>query len=110
MNITALGLERELFSRNVQQVPQGTGTGFVWDTAGHVVTNFHVIQEASGARVTLADQSSYKAELVGAFPDRDIAVLKIAAPAAKLRALPVGSSRDLQVGQQVYAIGNPFGL
>ncbi len=110
VNITALGLERELFSRNVQQVPQGTGTGFVWDTAGHVVTNFHVIQEASGARVTLADQSSYKAELVGAFPDRDIAVLKIAAPAAKLRALPVGSSRDLQVGQQVYAIGNPFGL
>ncbi|RQP23062.1 S1C family serine protease [Piscinibacter terrae] len=110
VNITALGLERDFFSLDVQQVPQGTGTGFVWDVQGHVVTNFHVIQGASGARVTLADQSSYKAELVGAFPDRDIAVLKIAAPAAKLRALPVGSSRDLQVGQKVYAIGNPFGL
>jgi len=110
VNITALGLERDLFSRNVQQVPQGTGTGFVWDTAGHVVTNFHVIQDAAGARVTLSDQSSYKAELVGAFPDRDLAVLKIVAPAGKLKALPVGSSRDLQVGQQVYAIGNPFGL
>jgi S1-C subfamily serine protease len=110
VNITALGLERDFFSRNVQQVPQGTGTGFVWDTQGHVVTNFHVIQEASGARVTLADQTSYKAELVGAFPDRDLAVLKIAAPAVKLKPLPVGSSRDLQVGQQVYAIGNPFGL
>jgi len=110
VNITALGLERDLFSRNVQQVPQGTGTGFVWDTAGHLVTNYHVIQDAAGARVTLSDQSSYKAELVGAFPDRDLAVLKIVAPAAKLKPLPVGSSRDLQVGQQVYAIGNPFGL
>ena len=110
VNITALGLERDLFSLNVQQVPQGTGTGFVWDTQGHIVTNFHVIQEASGARVTLADQTSYKAELVGVFPDRDIAVLKIAAPLSKLRALPVGTSRDLLVGQQVYAIGNPLGL
>ena len=110
VNITALGLQRELFSRNVQQVPQGTGTGVVWDAAGHVVTNFHVIQDASAARVTLADQSTYKAELVGAFPDRDLAVLKIDAPAAKLKPLPVGTSRDLQVGQQVYAIGNPFGL
>ncbi len=110
VNITALGLERDLFSRNVQQVPQGTGTGFVWDTAGHLVTNYHVIQDAAGARVTLSDQSSYKAELVGAFPDRDLAVLKIVAPAGKLKPLPVGSSRDLQVGQQVYAIGNPFWL
>jgi len=110
VNITALGLERDLFSLNVQQVPQGTGTGFVWDAQGHVVTNFHVIQQANAARVTLADQTSYRAELVGAFPDRDLAVLRIAAPAAKLKPLPVGSSRDLQVGQQVYAIGNPFGL
>jgi len=110
VNITALGLERDFFSLDVQQVPQGTGTGFLWDTQGHVVTNFHVIQDASGARVTLADQTTYRAELVGTFPDRDIAVLKIPAPPAKLRALPVGTSRDLQVGQQVYAIGNPFGL
>jgi len=110
VNITALGLERDFFSLNVQQVPQGTGTGFVWDTQGHVVTNFHVIQGASGARVTLADQSSYKAELVGAFPDRDIAVLKIPAPVAKFKPVTVGTSRDLQVGQKVYAIGNPFGL
>lgn len=110
VNITSLGLERELFSRNVQQVPQGTGTGFVWDAQGHIVTNFHVIQGASGARVTLADQSHYAAQLVGVFPDRDLAVLKIEAPADKLRPLPIGSSADLQVGQSVYAIGNPFGL
>ncbi|WP_156373094.1 S1C family serine protease [Pseudorhodoferax sp. Leaf267] len=110
VNITSLALEREMFSLNVQQVPQGTGTGFVWDTQGHIVTNFHVIQNARGARVTLADQSSHAAQLVGVFPDRDLAVLKIDVPAAQLRALPIGRSADLQVGQAVYAIGNPFGL
>jgi len=110
VHITTLATERDFFNRSVQQVPRGTGTGFVWDTAGHIVTNFHVIQEGSGARVTLADQSSWPATLVGAFPDRDLAVLKIAAPASKLPAIPIGSSRDLQVGQKVYAIGNPFGL
>ncbi|MFT3800904.1 MAG: trypsin-like peptidase domain-containing protein [Burkholderiaceae bacterium] len=110
VNITSLGLERDLFSRNVQQVPRGTGTGFVWDAKGHVVTNFHVIENASAARVTLADQTTYRAQLVGAFPDRDLAVLRIDAPAARLRPLPVGTSSDLLVGQKVYAIGNPFGL
>ncbi len=110
VNITAIGFERELFSANVQQVPRGTGTGFVWDERGHVVTNFHVIQEANAAQVTLSDQTGFRAELVGAFPDRDLAVLRIAAPSGKLKPLPLGSSRELQVGQKVYAIGNPFGL
>jgi len=110
VHITTLATERDFFNRSVQQVPRGTGTGFVWDSSGHIVTNFHVIQEGSGARVTLADQSSWPARLVGAFPDRDLAVLKIDAPAAKLPAIPVGISRDLLVGQKVYAIGNPFGL
>jgi S1-C subfamily serine protease len=94
----------------VQEVARGTGTGFVWDAAGHIVTNFHVIQEGSGARVTLLDQSSWPAKLVGAFPDRDLAVLKIDAPRDKLPPIPIGTSRDLQVGQRVFAIGNPFGL
>jgi S1-C subfamily serine protease len=110
VNITAIGFERELFALDVQQVPRGTGTGFVWDERGHIVTNFHVIQEANAARVTLSDQTSYRAELVGVFPDRDLAVLRIDAPRAKLPALPLGSGRELQVGQKVYAIGNPFGL
>ena len=110
VNITALTVERDFFSLNVQQVPRGTGTGFVWDERGHIVTNFHVIQGASAARVTLADQTSYRAELVGAFPDRDLAVLRIDAPKARLPALPIGTSRELQVGQRVFAIGNPFGL
>ena len=110
VHITALGVQRDLFSANVQQVPRGTGTGFVWDGSGHIVTNFHVIQGANGARVTLADQSSFDAKLVGAFPDRDLAVLAIEAPKDKLPPIALGSSRDLLVGQRVYAIGNPFGL
>jgi S1-C subfamily serine protease len=110
VNITSLGVQRDLFSMNVQQVPRGSGTGFVWDERGHIVTNFHVIQGANGARVTLADQSSWDAELVGAFPDRDLAVLRIQAPQDKLPPIALGSSRDLLVGQRVYAIGNPFGL
>ena len=110
VHITTLQTQRDLFSMNVQQVPRGTGTGFVWDERGHIVTNFHVIQGGSGARVTLADQTTVPAALVGAFPDRDLAVLKIELPAAKLPPIPLGSSRELQVGQRVYAIGNPFGL
>ena len=110
VHITTLATQRDLFSMNVQQVPRGAGTGFVWDERGHIVTNFHVIQGGSGARVTLADQTSYPAKLVGAFPDRDLAVLKIEAPATKLPPIALGTSRDLLVGQRVYAIGNPFGL
>jgi S1-C subfamily serine protease len=110
VNITTLETTRELFSMNVMQVPRGTGSGFIWDERGHVVTNFHVIQGASAAKVTLADQSQWQAELVGAFPDRDLAVLRIRAPREKLRPVSLGTSRDLVVGQRVYAIGNPFGL
>ncbi len=110
VHITSLGVQRDLFSMNVQQVPRGTGTGFVWDAAGHIVTNYHVIQGANGARVTLADQSTYEAQLVGAFPDRDLAVLRIEAAKEKLPPIALGTSRDLLVGQRVYAIGSPFGL
>jgi S1-C subfamily serine protease len=111
VNITALTVQRDFFSLDVEQVPAGTGTGFVWDDQGHIVTNFHVIQGASAARVTLADQSTHRAELVGAFPDRDLAVLKISLPKSRpLPALPLGASKDLLVGQRVFAIGNPFGL
>jgi len=110
VHITTLAAQRDLFSLNVQQVPRGTGTGFVWDDQGHIVTNFHVIQGATAARVTLADQTSHDAELVGAFPDRDLAVLRIKAPREKLPPILLGTSRDLIVGQRVFAIGNPFGL
>ncbi len=92
------------------EIPEGTGTGFIWDTDGHVVTNFHVIRNASGAHVSLADNTSWKAKLVGYEPDKDLAVLKIDATPGQLKPLPIGSSEDLQVGQKVFAIGNPFGL
>ena len=110
VHITTLAQQRDFFSRNVTEVPSGTGSGFLWDDQGHIVTNFHVIRGASAAKVTLSDQSAYDAKLVGVDPDRDLAVLRIAAPREKLSPVPMGSSRDLLVGQTVYAIGNPFGL
>src|SRR6266576_815207 len=110
VNITAIGVEQDLFSLNLYQIPQGTGSGFVWDTNGDIITNFHVIQNADAAQVTLADQSNWKAQVVGAAPDKDLAVLRIDAPASRLHPIPIGTSKDLQVGQSVYAIGNPFGL
>src|SRR5438034_2799319 len=110
VNITAIGVEQDLFSLNVIQIPKGTGSGVVWDTNGNVITNFHVIQNADAAQVTLADQSNWKARVVGVAPDKDLAVLRIDAPATRLRPIPIGTSKDLQVGQGVFAIGNPFGL
>ena len=100
----------DVWTRNVFSVPQGTGSGFIWDDAGHVVTNLHVIRGASEASVKLADGSDYRASLVGASPAHDIAVLKIGVGAKRTRAVPVGESSTLRVGQKVFAIGNPFGL
>jgi protease Do-like 1, chloroplastic len=108
--ITTLAMRRDFFTLNVAEIPQGTGSGFVWDEQGHIVTNFHVIQEADRAQVTLADRTTWDATLVGVAPTKDLAVLHIDAPAGKLRPLPVGSSEDLRVGQSVLAIGDPFGL
>jgi S1-C subfamily serine protease len=108
--ITTVQHVRDFWSRNVMRVPQGTGSGFMWDGDGHVVTNYHVIQGAQEALITLADQRSYPASLVGASPEHDLAVLKIDVPVDAPPALPIGSSADLRVGQNVYAIGNPFGL
>ena len=109
--ITTLQQRVNLWTRNVSEIPQGTGSGFLWDDAGHVVTNFHVVRGASGAQVTLNDHSTYKAELVGVAPNQDLAVLRISAPKDKLAKIPwVGKSAELLVGQKVYAIGDPFGL
>lgn len=108
--ITTSNVRRDFFNRNIMEVPRGTGSGFVWDKKGHIVTNYHVIQGADKAQVTLADHSSWEASLVGVAPEKDLAVLKINAPGDKLAGLPVGESDNLRVGQTVLAIGNPFGL
>lgn len=108
--VTSIALRRGLFSLNAVEIPQGTGSGFIWDQDGRIVTNYHVISDASRIQVTMADHSSWKAVLVGAAPDKDLAVLQIGAPKHLLRPIAVGESKDLLVGQKVFAIGNPFGL
>ena len=108
--ITTSNLRRDYWTRNITEIPRGTGSAFVWDKKGHVITNYHVIQGAHRAQVTLADQSTWDAEVVGTAPDKDLAVLKIKTPKKQLIPIPVGTSDDLLVGQSVYAIGNPFGL
>ena len=99
----------DYWTRNVFEVPAGSGSGFVWDDQGHVVTNFHVVQDADSAKVTLGD-AEFEATIIGAARDQDLAVLRIKAPRERLAPIRVGTSADLQVGQKVYAIGNPFGL
>ena len=99
-----------LWTRNVTSVPRGNGSGFIWDDLGHVVTNNHVIEGASEARVRLNDGRSYRAVLVGRSPAHDLAVLRINVPFDRRPAVPIGTSADLRVGQKVFAIGNPFGL
>jgi len=108
--ITTKALVRDRWTRNVFTVPRGTGSGFIWDQAGHVVTNFHVIQGASEATVRLSDGSDYRAALVGASPSHDIAVLRNGIGFKRPPPVPLGTNSDLTVGQQVFAIGNPVGL
>jgi len=108
--ISTQTVSRDRFSLNTFQIPRGAGTGFIYDTEGHIVTNHHVAAPGANWKVTLADHSQWDARLVGFAPDKDLAVLKIDAPESQLKPLAVGSSKDLQVGQKVFAIGNPFGL
>ena len=100
----------DAWSRNIFSVPSGTGSGFIWDDSGHIITNLHVVKGASEATVRLADGRDYKASLVGASPAHDIAVLKIGIGFQRPAPVPIGTSNDLKVGQKVFAIGNPFGL
>ncbi|MEC4672600.1 MAG: trypsin-like peptidase domain-containing protein, partial [Nitrospirota bacterium] len=108
--ITNTALRRDFWSLNTFEVPQGSGTGFIWNNQGHIVTNFHVIYGADSIQVILSDQSSYDARVVGVDPDHDLAVLQIQSPLKSLQPMKVGTAHDLRVGQKVLAIGNPFGL
>ena len=110
VHVTSTTLRRGFFSRNVQEVPQGSGSGFIWDKNGLVVTNYHVIHGANRLIVELYDKSQWDAQVIGIAPEKDLAVLRIEAPAEVLFPLPTGDSSELEVGRKVLAIGNPFGL
>ncbi len=103
-------LQWDWFTDNTYEIPQGAGSGFIWDNQGHIVTNFHVVFQADRIEVILENQKSYPAKVVGLSPNHDLAVLKINAPDEKLQPVAIGESSDLQVGQHTIAIGNPFGL
>ncbi len=120
VHITTVDLRRDPFRLNVMRIPSGTGTGFVWNTEGHIVTNYHVIEPIldqrdptrtrGELRVAMTDGNAFGAQVVGVAPEYDLAVLRIDAKEGALRPIPVGTSQDLLVGQSVFAIGNPFGL
>ena len=108
--ITTRERQVNFWTMSVVEVPRGSGSGFIWDREGHIVTNYHVIQGAESAEVLFSDHSAYTATLVGISPDHDLALVKVKAPVEILIPLPVGTSHDLQVGQKTFAIGSPFGL
>jgi len=110
VHITNKGLRRDFFSFTVRQVPRGTGSGFLWDDQGHVVTNFHVVYKANEIEVRLQDGRRYDARVVGVDPDHDVALLRINPANLNISPVMIGNSSDLRVGQKVLAIGNPFGL
>src|SRR6185503_2375222 len=91
-------------------VAKNAGSGFVWDTHGHIVTNYHVVEGARDVKVQLDAAKPYAARVVGVAPDYDLAVVKLTEIPPGLRALPLGASSELRIGQSVYAIGNPYGL
>lgn len=110
VSIKNASLQWDWYSANIYEIPRGAGSGFIWDEEGHIVTNFHVIYRADRIHVTLADRKNYDAKVVGIAPNHDLAVLKVDAPKELLKPIPVGTSRDLKVGQRALSIGNPFGL
>lgn len=110
VNITNSRLVRSNYSLNPQEVPQGSGTGFIWNKEGYIVTNFHVVQQAERVTVTMHNGTTYDAIPIGADPDKDLAVVKIDASGIELHPVIPGDSSLLEVGRKVIAIGNPFGL
>jgi len=108
--VTNTTLRRGLFTLDIMEIPRGSGTGFIWDEHGLVVTNYHVIAGAQKLTVTLQDRSQLDAEVIGVAPEKDLAVLRMRNPPGDLAPLPLGDSSELTVGRKVLAIGNPFGL
>jgi S1-C subfamily serine protease len=110
VHVTTVVRSRRMFAMDATRRSQGTGSGFVWDVNGNIVTNFHVVDGANEFLVTFEDQTTVAAELVGLAPHKDLALLRVSLPASSLLPISIGTSVDLQVGQRVFAIGNPFGL
>jgi len=111
VNVTNMGMRQDALTLDIMEIPQGAGSGFIWDKDGHVVTNYHVIRDAIDVQVTLSNGKQYLARVVGIDREKDITVLKVNdADLTGVNPVTVGSSADLEVGQKVYAIGNPFGL
>ncbi|MGB9863473.1 MAG: S1C family serine protease [Candidatus Saccharicenans sp.] len=108
--ITNIQLVRDFFTWTEEAVPRGSGSGFIWDDQGHIITNYHVIEDGDLFNVTLPNQEERQAKLIGKEPNKDIAVLKIEGNLKGLQPVKIGSSSNLQVGQKVIAIGNPFGF
>lgn len=108
--ITNIQLVRDFFSWTEEAVPRGSGSGFIWDDRGHIITNYHVIEDGDLFNITLPNQEERQAKLVGKEPNKDIAVLKIEGSLKGLFPIKIGTSSNLQVGQKVIAIGNPFGF
>jgi S1-C subfamily serine protease len=108
VNITSRSISYDFFLRAIPQ--EGSGSGFVYDQNGHIVTNYHVIERARELHVTFQDESRLPAEVVGVDPSNDLAVIKVDASPDLLRVIPLGDSDALKVGRFVVAIGNPFGL
>ena len=109
VSIKNASLAWELFSANIFEIPQGAGSGFVWDEQGHIVTNYHVVYQADKIEVHQGE-NSYRAKVVGVSPEYDLAVLQTDVPKDSLKPISVGNSKDLKVGQNVLSIGNPFGF
>ena len=119
VHITSMSLLRGRFNLATYEREEGTGTGFIWDHHGHIVTNYHVIRQGNLTQVALtlpidqnhtSPQKVFSADVVGVAPNKDLAVLKVDLPINEIQPLPLGQSKSLQVGQSVLAIGNPFGF
>jgi len=108
VNVTSIAIQMDFFFNPFPA--QGSGSGAIIDTKGHILTNHHVVANAQKLEVTLADGSKWPAKLIGSDPDNDLAVIKIEAPKEKLKIIPMGDSKNLRIGQKVLAIGNPFGF
>ncbi len=108
--VTNTSYRRDIFSLNILEVPVGTGTGFLWNEQGYIVTNFHVVEGGNKIIVKLGDLTEYEPVVVGIAPEKDVALLKIDPKGKRLRAVKLGDSNNLEVGSKVLAIGNPFGL